>query len=143
VIRRRVVATTALSTIAVAGLVAAGIAHAMSASTDNSGFSGDSAARTSLILTVIPANGARKTVALECDPTGGDHPHGPKACDDLNAAGGDLTKIKAKAGQMCPHLVLQVRVLAFGTYRGTPVNYDHTWNNDCELVRATGEVFTF
>jgi hypothetical protein len=138
------VATTALSTIAVAGLVAAGIAHAMSASTDDPTSSGiDSGARSSLVLTVIPANGAPKTVALDCDPTGGDHPHGAKACADLKAAGGDITKIKAKAGQMCPHLVLPVRALAHGAYAGTPVNYDHTWNNDCELVRATGEVFTF
>lgn len=135
-IRRRVVATTALSTIVVAGLVTAGIAHARSAAQD-------AGPATSLVLTLTAQDGVPRSVSLECEPTGGSHPHAADACAVLKKADGRIDHIRAKPGAMCPHLVAPVQATAVGTYDSTPVNYDHTWNNSCELTRATGELFDF
>jgi hypothetical protein len=136
--RRRGVTVTA-STFIVAGLVTVGIAHARSAANDDV----PPDAQTSLTLTLAPTGGVPTTVVLECEPAGGSHPHAEDACAALAAANGQIGGIAPKQAEMCPHLVHPVRATATGHYRTTLVDYDHTWNNSCELTRATGAVFDF
>jgi hypothetical protein len=132
------------ATVVVAGLVTAGIAHARSSGDNEPVLTApNAAAGTSLVLTVAPQSGAPRTVSLECDPTGGSHPHAADACAVLSAAGGQIDQVPPKQGEMCPHLVAPVHATATGTYRSTPVSYDHTFNNECEMSRATGAVFAF
>jgi len=137
--RRRIVAVTA-STVVVAGLVTAGIAHARA---------GDGEPLRAPRGQNLPhshrdpSGGFSKDTVLECDPPGGDHPHAEQACATLAAADGQIANITPTPGEMCPHLVAPVRATARGHYGATPINYDHTWNNACEMTRATGEVFDF
>jgi hypothetical protein len=142
VTRRSTVSMTAF-TVAVAGLVTAGIARA--ATTDQPVVSPPNAtAQTSLVLTITPQSaGTPKTVSLECDPTGGSHPRATDACVALQTASGQIDQIQPQQGAMCPHTVAPIRATATGTYAATPMAYEHTWNNSCEMTRATGPLFDF
>lgn len=102
-----------------------------------------SANATSLVLTVAPQQTVGHSVTLRCNPAGGTHPNAAGACAALDSAGGDFTKLAPTAGRMCPHLVHPVTVRANGTYRGAPVAYAKTFNNSCEMDRATHPLFDF
>jgi hypothetical protein len=138
-VNRRSIVIVGASTVVVAGLVTAGIAHARSADEDvpagqPHGMFG---------LTVTPHGGAPTTVALSCDPLGGNHPHPAEACADLAKVDGQIGHIQPRTGEMCPTFIAPVHAQAVGRWGSTPVDYDRTWGNACELRRATGAVFAF
>ncbi|HEX3826991.1 MAG TPA: SSI family serine proteinase inhibitor [Sporichthyaceae bacterium] len=101
-----------------------------------------SSAGTSLLLTVAPQQGTGHSVTLTC-PAGGTHPNAAGACSALNSAGGDIDKVSPKAGQMCPNFVRPVTASATGTYQKQPLSWSKTFNNACEMQRATNPIFTF
>ena len=133
---RRGVAMVGASTVLIAGLVTAGIAHAKSAEETGQ-------PRGQFELTVTHGSGTPTAVTLTCDPTAGDHPHAEAACADLAKVNGQIQNIAPKEGEMCPHYVSPVRATAVGRWESTPINYDHTFTNGCEMARATGAVFDF
>lgn len=137
---RRGMVAVAASTVVIAGLVSAGIAHAKS-SDDDGVAPGQS--RGQFGLTVTRGSGAPITVVLACDPIDGNHPHAEAACADLAKVNGQIQNITPKQGEMCPHYVSPVRATAAGRWGTTSINYDHTFNNSCEMIRATDEVFDF
>jgi subtilisin inhibitor-like len=97
---------------------------------------------TSFALTVHGV-GAERAATLLCNPASGTHPKAAGACAAIDAAGGDFTKLAPLPGQMCPHFVRPVTAAAQGTYRGAPTTYTQTFNNSCEMNRATHSVFDF
>jgi hypothetical protein len=98
---------------------------------------------TSLVQTVAPQQAVGHSVTLKCSPAGGTHPNAAGACTALDSAGGDFEKLAPTTGRMCPHLVHPVTVSAMGTYRSVPVVYTKTFNNSCEMDRATHPLFDF
>jgi hypothetical protein len=101
-----------------------------------------SSAATSLLLTITPQQGTGHSVTLTC-PAGGTHPNAAGACTALNSAGGDIDKVPAQSGQMCPNIVRPVTATATGTYRSQPLSWSKTYNNTCEMQRATNPIFSF
>ena len=101
------------------------------------------AGRTSLRLRVKAVNSpvAAATATLRCDPVGGTHRHRAAACRALAAAGGRFSKLKGHPHAICPALVAPVTATATGTWRGRRVSFRHTYNNACEMNRATAPVF--
>lgn len=97
---------------------------------------------TSLVLGVSSA-GLQKEVALQCEPTGGTHPQAAEACAALNFAGGDIDQLPPRPNRMCPHLVRPVTATATGVYRNQSLSYRRTFNNSCEMDRATHPMFDF
>jgi Subtilisin inhibitor-like len=138
-VNRRGIVAVAASTAVIAGLVTAGIAHARSS--DEGVPPGQP--KGMFTLGVTPNNSVQSTVVLACDPTDGNHPHPAEACADLAKVDGQIANIKPTQGEMCPHYVAPVRATAVGRWGSTPINYDHTFPNACEMRRATGAVFAF
>jgi hypothetical protein len=97
---------------------------------------------TSLLLTIGQQQAAGHSVTLTCAPEGGTHPTAKDACAALAAAGGDIGKV-APGQEMCPHLVRPVTATATGSYQGHPLSWSKTFNNTCEMQRATHPIFEF
>jgi hypothetical protein len=123
-------------------LSGAGVAAAMVDGPTEVARAAPTASGTSLSLSVRAAT-APKIVTLTCDPAGGTHPHAADACTELGKAGGDFDKLPPTPNQMCPHIVQPVTASAEGTYRGKPVGWSQTFNNTCEMNRATAPLFQF
>jgi hypothetical protein len=81
-------------------------------------------------------------VVLTCEPTGGTHPTGDRACAVLESVDGDFTRITARH-QACTMIYAPVDVTAAGTWRGKPVSFHTTYANRCEANRDSDEVFAF
>jgi hypothetical protein len=121
-------------------LLASGVV-AIDARADD-GSAAPAASTTSLLLAIGPQQGTGHSVTLTCAPDGGTHPAAKDACAALTAAGGDIGKV-TPAQEMCPHLVRPVTATATGTYQGHPVSWSKTFNNTCEMQRATHPLFEF
>ncbi|WP_042366081.1 SSI family serine proteinase inhibitor [Streptacidiphilus neutrinimicus] len=98
-----------------------------------------------LVLTVTPgtpdAPGVGHSAVLQCgDKPGGTHPTPAAACAALRADGLDFTS-RPTVQIMCPDIVRPVTVAATGVWDGTPVDYQHTYTNECLMQRATGVLF--
>ncbi|MFC9733960.1 SSI family serine proteinase inhibitor [Streptomyces roseolus] len=89
--------------------------------------------------TAVPAPAAR-TVTLQCDPAGGDHPRADAACADLDASQG---RVDRESGTACILLYDPVEVRAEGLWRGRPVSFARQYGNSCELSARTGAIFAF
>lgn len=107
-------------------------------------------APSALVLTIAkgedPAHSTiQRAALLRCAPTpGGDHPAAAEACAGLEAAGGDFTALSgADEDRMCTRIYSPVVVTAHGVWQGRTVSYEATFPNQCELIRAKGEVFSF
>ncbi|WP_052433999.1 SSI family serine proteinase inhibitor [Streptacidiphilus melanogenes] len=99
-----------------------------------------------LVLTVTPGTpavpGIGHSVVLQCgDEPGGTHPSPAAACAALRTDGLDFTA-KPTVQTMCPDIVRPVTVSATGVWDGDPVEYQHTYTNECLMQRATGVLFT-
>jgi hypothetical protein len=96
-----------------------------------------------LYLTVTPGD-ARSSdtpgTLLFCDPPLG-HPHAAQACEELRAAGGDISRIPPRADVLCPMIYAPVTASAQGVWDGRRVAYTHTFANSCVMVAETGAVF--
>ncbi|WP_328672105.1 SSI family serine proteinase inhibitor [Streptomyces sp. NBC_00328] len=79
-------------------------------------------------------------VLLLCDPPRG-HAHAAQACRQLAAAGGDIGRIRSRAGAMCPMLYAPVTASAHGAWDGRRVDYTHAFSNSCVMGAETGAVF--
>ncbi|WP_329585888.1 subtilase-type protease inhibitor [Kitasatospora sp. NBC_01250] len=101
-----------------------------------------------LVLTLTGANGQNvaqweRTVMLSCQPTtGGDHPDAAAACAGLAGVQGDFAALPV-AHMACPDLFLPVTAAAQGFWNGQPLSYQQTFTNQCDLIRATGQIFNF
>ncbi|MGW0795576.1 SSI family serine proteinase inhibitor [Streptomyces sp. NPDC002692] len=78
---------------------------------------------------------------LLCAPPRGPHPHAERACAELAAAGGDIGRIPATSGALCPMIYAPVTAAARGEWDGRPVAYARTFANSCVLGADTGAVF--
>ncbi|KRD22849.1 MULTISPECIES: SSI family serine proteinase inhibitor [unclassified Streptomyces] len=77
---------------------------------------------------------------LLCDPPQG-HARAAEACDALARSGGDVEAVQRDTGRVCPLVYAPVTVRAQGRWNGRPVDYSHTYSNDCEREALTGPVF--
>ncbi|WP_062357259.1 SSI family serine proteinase inhibitor [Herbidospora yilanensis] len=96
-----------------------------------------------LILTMTVDGGAPTAAKLFCDPDGGTHTTPTQACDLLRPVRGDLGRLTHGPGQICTKEYLPHRVTAVGVWEGKPIRYARTFGNRCEMIAATGAVFTF
>ena len=95
-----------------------------------------------LTLTYMAAAGFAVAVKLECDPPGGGHPKPADACAELTAVGGDPDKIEPGHGA-CMMIYAPITAEIAGDWRGTAINWQHTYGNSCEMNRALGVLFAF
>lgn len=86
-----------------------------------------------------PSSGTPGTLLL-CDPPLG-HPAAAQACEELRAAGGDISRIPPKADALCTMIYAPVTASAQGVWDGRRVTYTHTFANSCAMVAETGAVF--
>ncbi|AVH55907.1 MULTISPECIES: subtilase-type protease inhibitor [Streptomyces] len=96
-----------------------------------------------LLLTVTGgealSSGTPGTLLL-CDPPQG-HPQAAQACDELRAAGGDISRIPPRPDALCPLIYAPVTASARGVWEGRRVDYTHTFPNSCVVRAETGAVF--
>ncbi|MFE0579837.1 subtilase-type protease inhibitor [Streptomyces sp. NPDC058874] len=128
--RRRIIATSALSLLCVAGTT--GLAEAQPA-----GGHGPSA----MVFTIAHASGtpadtdgAVRAATLSCAYAAeGTHPDPRAACDALNATGGELNRLLAdpNTSRACPLYFDPVTVTADGVLHGRRVAWEHTFSNTC------------
>ncbi|HEY8201194.1 MAG TPA: subtilase-type protease inhibitor [Actinomycetota bacterium] len=86
--------------------------------------------------------GTARRVKLTCDPAGGTHPDPKTACEQLHEVDGDFAKLDVNPGP-CPLIYRPVTATAKGSWQGSPVDYQETFSNSCDLARQTGAVFAF
>jgi hypothetical protein len=77
---------------------------------------------------------------LLCDPPLG-HSRAAEACDALARSGGDVEAVPRDGSRVCPLVYAPVTVRAQGRWNGRPVDFSHTYSNDCEREALTGPVF--
>ncbi|MDX3579531.1 SSI family serine proteinase inhibitor [Streptomyces sp. FL07-04A] len=77
---------------------------------------------------------------LLCDPPQG-HSRAAEACDALARSGGDVEAVPRDGSRVCPLVYAPVTVRAQGRWNGRPVDFSHTYSNDCEREALTGPVF--
>jgi subtilisin inhibitor-like len=106
------------------------------------GESARAAAETELTLSYTADAGYAAAVVVTCDPAGGVHPKVKKVCKTLAKVNGDPDLIKP-AQTMCTLQYAPVTAEVTGTWRGRAVDWSQTFGNTCEMVRATGVLFTF
>ena len=97
---------------------------------------------TRLTLSYLADTGYAAAVKLDCDPVGGGHPQGPRACATLDAAGGDPDRIPPESAY-CVLLYAPIVAEVSGVWRGKAVRWRHRYGNACEMRRTTGVLFTF
>ncbi|MFJ1567086.1 subtilase-type protease inhibitor [Streptomyces erythrochromogenes] len=102
--------------------------------------------RSSLTLTVSPSGDSserttQRSTTLECGTPAGSHPRKVEACSQLEAAGGNLDSLNAEPEALCTMVYAPVTATATGTWRGTPVEWQKTYANECQLTSETGHVF--
>jgi Subtilisin inhibitor-like len=76
---------------------------------------------------------------LMCDPPEG-HARAAEACEELAAAGGDISRIPAR-DSYCPMIYAPVTVHARGEWGGRKVEYAETFSSTCFMSARTGSVF--
>ncbi|MFD9394542.1 SSI family serine proteinase inhibitor [Streptomyces sp. NPDC060000] len=77
---------------------------------------------------------------LLCDPPQG-HSRAAEACDVLARADGNVDALTGDGSRVCALVYAPVTVRAQGRWNGRPVDYQHTFSNDCEREALTGAVF--
>ncbi|MDV5143302.1 SSI family serine proteinase inhibitor [Streptomyces sp. SBC-4] len=92
-----------------------------------------------------PATGPwTEEVWLDCPGEEGmNHPHREGACTALDYADGNLDRLPGDKNRVCPTVHEPVTATAHGTYEGREVHWEQTFPSNCELLRATGDVFLY
>jgi hypothetical protein len=93
------------------------------------------------VLTLSTADDPDRTATLLCDPNGGDHPDADTACGELAQVDGVFDDLNVTQDGVCSMEYDPVRVTATGHWDGTPVAFDRTYGNQCDLAVTTGSVF--
>ncbi|RRO18697.1 hypothetical protein EIL87_06170 [Saccharopolyspora rhizosphaerae] len=103
-----------------------------------------SAAQSTFTLTIADGQNSR-SVVLQCDPAGGDHPRAAAACEELRAANGNFENLRAgvQSTEQCTKDRRSVKATAQGNWNDRIVTYQYSADNACELHRSTGSVFAF
>jgi hypothetical protein len=84
--------------------------------------------------------GHTRGTELICDPPQG-HAHAAEACQELDAAKGDISRIRSKADVFCSLIYAPITASARGEWNGRPIDYTHTFSNSCVMGAETGAVF--
>ncbi|WP_151481824.1 SSI family serine proteinase inhibitor [Streptomyces albicerus] len=90
-------------------------------------------------LYVTVSRGDTRGALLLCDPPQG-HPRAVRACEELQAADGDIGRIPDKDAY-CAMLYAPVTASARGEWGGRRVTYTETFANSCVMAAKTGAVF--
>ncbi|QQQ78877.1 serine protease [Saccharothrix sp. 6-C] len=98
---------------------------------------------TDLVLAVYQEETGVDSTRLTCDPAAGEHRAAQAACGEIEAADGDFTQLAGTEPQVCTFDYRPVTVVAFGSWRGTPVQYVEEFANRCVMEQETGAVFSF
>ncbi|MFB7341147.1 SSI family serine proteinase inhibitor [Streptomyces hydrogenans] len=131
--------TTALAGAALAALTLAGTATAAAPSPTEAG-------HIWLTVTRTTTDGVSATgnVWLDCPGQAGvGHPHRESACTDLDYADGDFDALPGRSEANCWAGITRVVATAHGTSEGRPVHWERTYESECDLILATGQVFDF
>ncbi|MFD2420007.1 SSI family serine proteinase inhibitor [Amycolatopsis pigmentata] len=96
-----------------------------------------------LTLTVQTEFGAPVSATVTCDPVSGTHPDPTMVCDVLSKADGDFLKIPRGEAMFCPANYAPVTVTAKGDWHGKPVEFTHTYPNQCSANVSMGKIFSF
>ncbi|MDO0909396.1 subtilase-type protease inhibitor [Streptomyces sp. DT2A-34] len=110
-------------------------------------------APSALVLTTGHGENAATTaperaVTVNCAyTTSGTHPDPRQACTDLDRVNGDLERLATLradgTGRHCTKEYRPVVVTVQGVWRGTRVNYEHTFANPCIKETQGASVFAF
>ncbi len=77
----------------------------------------------------------------------GTHPNPRQACADLDRVNGDLDRLatlrRNETGQFCTKEYRPIVVTVQGVWRGTRVNYEHTFANPCIKETQGASAFAF
>ncbi|MFG1664998.1 subtilase-type protease inhibitor [Streptomyces sp. Y7] len=89
-----------------------------------------------------------RAVTLNCAyTTSGTHPDPRQACAELDRVNGDLGRLATlrgnEAGRPCTKEYRPVVVTIQGAWRGTRVNYEHTFANSCIKETQGAAAFAF
>lgn len=132
----------------VAAILGAGVAAGAGAATAESTTTPvrHGAGASNLLLTVstdrfAPDQSLRTTV-LECNPSGGTHPHATAACAQLNQAAGDFDRLPTRQ-EFCPMIYQPITASAHGVFGTRRIDFQQQYPNRCTLDRNTGQVFDF
>jgi hypothetical protein len=98
---------------------------------------------TDLVLAVYQEESGVQSTRLSCDPATGTHTQAQVACGEIEAAGGDFAQLPGTEPQFCTYDYNPVTVAAFGSWRGTQVQYVEEFANRCVMEQETGSVFSF
>ncbi len=98
--------------------------------------------KTQLVLSYMADAGYAAAVTLTCDPAGGAHPKGAKACAALKKVSGDPARFQP-GKTVCTMEYAPIVVEITGTWRGRTVDWSRTFGNRCDLARTTGALFSF
>ncbi|GAA2796099.1 SSI family serine proteinase inhibitor [Saccharopolyspora taberi] len=125
--------------------IAAGVALAVAALVP--GVAAATPAQPSTITLTVTENQQPRSVVLQCDPTGGNHPQAAAACAELHAVDGnfqalDRVRPQGKSGG-CTKDNRQVKASAVGEWRGRQISHQYSVSNPCMLHQRTGVVFEF
>ncbi|WP_189243371.1 SSI family serine proteinase inhibitor [Planobispora rosea] len=127
---------------ATAPLLLSGTASAATPSSPHSA----AATEKSFMLAVADDNQdllAGRYAVLRCDPPGGTHRKATKACEALEAAGGNPADVARDRRRTCTTEYKPVKAFAVGTWNGEDIIFEHTYGNFCAMLAATGPVFDF
>jgi len=98
--------------------------------------------RTDLVLDYLADAGYAVAVRLSCYPARGAHPNPVEACATLAKVGGRPDRIKP-ADTMCTMQYDPLTAEITGTWKGRRIAWKQRYGNKCEMIRATGALFTF
>ncbi|MDC0772504.1 subtilase-type protease inhibitor [Streptomyces sp. HD] len=89
-----------------------------------------------------------RAVTLNCAyTTTGTHPDPRQACADLDRVNGDFDRLATLrtngTGQPCTKEYRPIVVTVQGVWRGTRVNYEHTFANRCIMETQGASAFAF
>ncbi|MFE9023807.1 subtilase-type protease inhibitor [Streptomyces sp. NPDC007808] len=87
-----------------------------------------------------------RAVTVNCAyTTSGTHPAPRKACADLDRVNGDFDRLATLRGneQPCTREYRPIVVTVQGVWRGTRVNYEHTFANSCIKETQGASAFAF
>ncbi|GGY71554.1 hypothetical protein GCM10010363_61160 [Streptomyces omiyaensis] len=131
--------TTTLAGAALAALALAGTATASAPSPTQT-------AHVWLTVTRTTTDGISTTgnIWLDCPGREGTgRPHRASACTDLDAADGDFDRLPGREHALCSNDTIAVTATARGTAAGHTVHWEQTYESDCHLTLATGDLFAF
>jgi hypothetical protein len=98
---------------------------------------------TDLELAYLADAGYAVAVRLYCDPPGGAHPQPARACATLARVDGMPGRIKPNPTICCTMQYDPLTAEITGTWRGRQIDWKQRYGNKCEMIRATGVLFTF